>query len=284
MEEYATGARSPLWLCRQVPSTTRRHRRVRDERGDTAMLSNIWRDVRYALRTFRRSPGFAVAAMAPIALGIGINTGLFSILNSAALRPLPVPDSTELVSITSGSRAFASGGFTARAACSRCPSTAPTVMEHRRSRGSWPIRGRGRSRWARTPGGDRGGPGQLQLLRRAAAASLGRAGLHVRQLRRFRGAADRDPEPRSLDARVRRRPRIAGKTITLNGRSVGVAGVAPPASLASTSRRRRSSRRRRCAPSCGPTNTFTRTRPAGCRSPAAATAGRRPPPSPRSWP
>ena len=63
------------------------------------MLSNLWGDIRYGFRTFRRSPAFAVAAIAPIALGIGINTGVFSILNSVALRPLLTPDSNELVSI-----------------------------------------------------------------------------------------------------------------------------------------------------------------------------------------
>ena len=63
------------------------------------MLSNLWRDVRYGLRTFRRNPGFALAAIAPIALGIGINTGVFSILNSVALRPLQTPASSELVSV-----------------------------------------------------------------------------------------------------------------------------------------------------------------------------------------
>ena len=63
------------------------------------MLSNLSSDVRYALRTFRRHPGFAAAAVLPIALGIGINTGLFSMLNSVAWRPLPAPAPTELVSI-----------------------------------------------------------------------------------------------------------------------------------------------------------------------------------------
>ncbi len=63
------------------------------------MLSNVLNDIRYALRTLGRNPGFAAAAIVPIALGIGINTGVFSILNSVAWRPLPVPDPDALVSI-----------------------------------------------------------------------------------------------------------------------------------------------------------------------------------------
>jgi predicted permease len=63
------------------------------------MLSNLAADIRYALRTLRRNPGFALAAIAPIALGIGINTAIFSILNSVAWRPLPVPGGDALVSI-----------------------------------------------------------------------------------------------------------------------------------------------------------------------------------------
>ncbi len=63
------------------------------------MLSNVRNDIRYALRTLGRNPGFAVAAIVPIALGIGINTGVFSILNSVAWRSLPVPEPDALVSI-----------------------------------------------------------------------------------------------------------------------------------------------------------------------------------------
>jgi putative ABC transport system permease protein len=63
------------------------------------MLLNLRNDVRYALRTLTRNPGFAAAAIAPIALGIGINTGVFSVLNSVAWRALPVPDADALVSI-----------------------------------------------------------------------------------------------------------------------------------------------------------------------------------------
>lgn len=100
VEEYAGGTRGPAWLCRQILSTvTRRPAHTTLQERKSAMLSNLWIDVRYAVRTFRRNPGFAIAAVAPIALGIGINTGIFSILNSLAFRGLPAPGAAELVSV-----------------------------------------------------------------------------------------------------------------------------------------------------------------------------------------
>jgi predicted permease len=101
VEEYVAAHRSPLWFAGQIISIVGRRRRSRltlSERG-TEMLSNVRNDIRHALRTLRRNPGFAVAAIVPIALGIGINTGIFSIVNSAAWRALPVPDSDRLVSV-----------------------------------------------------------------------------------------------------------------------------------------------------------------------------------------
>lgn len=62
-------------------------------------IENLTADVRYALRSFCASPGFTVAAVAAIAVGIGINTGLFTVLNGFMLRAVAAPDSDELVSI-----------------------------------------------------------------------------------------------------------------------------------------------------------------------------------------
>lgn len=101
LEEYAGGKRTRFWLVGQILSTLPRSspRFVINEKGSANMLSNLSGDVRYVLRTLRRSPGFALATIAPIALGIGITTGTFSILNDVMYRPLPVPAPDELFTV-----------------------------------------------------------------------------------------------------------------------------------------------------------------------------------------
>src|ERR1700758_3753402 len=54
-------------------------------------LESIWADVRFAFRQLRKSPGFAFAAVATLALAIGANTVVFAVLNALVLRPLNVP-------------------------------------------------------------------------------------------------------------------------------------------------------------------------------------------------
>ena len=60
-------------------------------------LETVLQDVRYALRTLSRAPGFTLAAMITIALGIGANTAIFTVANTALLRPLPFADPDRLV-------------------------------------------------------------------------------------------------------------------------------------------------------------------------------------------
>ena len=73
--------------------------RYRDQRG-LPVLETLAQDARYALRAMRKSPGFAVAAVLSLALGIAATTALFSIINRTLLEPLPYPDPARLVTVS----------------------------------------------------------------------------------------------------------------------------------------------------------------------------------------
>ena len=102
-------------------TTAEARRRAERELGDPTRVAEYcqdsWRgrwldvliqDVRYAVRILRRSPGFTAAAATTLALGIGANTAMFSLVNGILLQPLPFPDADRLIQVTG---AYPQGGL-----------------------------------------------------------------------------------------------------------------------------------------------------------------------------
>ena len=74
-------------------------------------MNSFLKDVTHSLRMFARSPKFAFAAIAALALGIGTNAAIFSVVNSVLLQPLHAPDPDRVVAFSvdaTSDRAFAS--------------------------------------------------------------------------------------------------------------------------------------------------------------------------------
>ena len=88
---------------RQFGNVTLQRERTRDA-DVLGWLDSVLADVRYAVRMLLRSPVFSIVAVASLALGVGANTAVFTLMDAVMVRPLPVPHPEELVHITMSDR------------------------------------------------------------------------------------------------------------------------------------------------------------------------------------
>src|SRR5688572_4321636 len=88
-------ARELLRIERQVtqePIVLGTNRRI-------SMIADFWQDVRYGSRMLRKKPGFTAVAVVTLALGIGANTAIFSMINSVLIKALSYPEAEQLVNV-----------------------------------------------------------------------------------------------------------------------------------------------------------------------------------------
>lgn len=82
----------------------------RDQRGFVP-LEQLWQDLRHAGRSLRKSLGFSLVAVLSLALGIGVNTAIFTLFNGILLKQLPIPEAARVVQLEARGKTWTSGGL-----------------------------------------------------------------------------------------------------------------------------------------------------------------------------
>ena len=186
------------------------------------MAVDFWQDLRYAARMLVKNPGFTAVAVIALALGIGANTAIFSVVNTVLLRPLPYKDPERLVMVFEDSRAH---GY---------PRDAPTAANYI----DWRDQNQVFENIAAVAGASFNltGVGDPERLvgYRVSASVFPMLGVSPQLGRWFTTEEDQagaNPvvimSHRLWQRRLGSDPNIVGKSLTLSGRSVTVVGIMP---------------------------------------------------------
>ena len=182
-------------------------------------MRTIWNDVRYGLRMLAAAPGFTAVAVLSIAIGIGANTSMFSLVDAFMLRPLPVPHSSRIVHVASTSRSDRFGRI-----------SYPDYVDFRNQASSVS----GLLAYQQIPVGFNADPRSPARLKLGIAVSTNFFdALEVRPAmgRAFRPEEDRTPVAVISDflwqSEFGRDPSVIGRSISLSKTNFTIIGVAP---------------------------------------------------------
>ncbi|MCA1838224.1 MAG: ABC transporter permease, partial [Actinobacteria bacterium] len=190
--------------------------------GRRNVAVDLWQDLRYGLRMLVKNPGFTAVAVIALALGIGANTAIFSVVNTVLLRPLPYKDPERLVMVFEDSRAH---GF---------PRDTPTAANYI----DWRDQNHVFESMAAIAGASFNltGVGDPERITgyRVSASLFPMLGVSPQLGRWFTPDEDQAGANRVLimshrlwQRRFGGDPNIVGRALTLNGRSVTLIGIMP---------------------------------------------------------
>jgi putative ABC transport system permease protein len=203
---------------------------LEQERRRADMWEALMQDLRYAARALRRSPGFTLIAVLTLALGIGANTAIFSVVNGVLLRPLPYPSPDRLVRVYTS---FGGSGI------SRYSMSQPEFMDYKGLthvfQNAAAFTGTALTLTSGCSGS--GGACEPQRVRGITATRdlfpvLGITPLRGRNFEGDEGRAGREPVTMVTYDFWQRQfggdPTLLGRSLTMNGVSRRVIGILPP--------------------------------------------------------
>ncbi len=187
-------------------------------------MHTLWQDLRYGARMLMKAPAYTLIAVFTLALGIGANTAIFSVVNSVLLRPLPYPESERLMQIFlhNPETPNAKGGY----------GNADFQALRERNQGFDKI--------VAVSAGNRfsltGGGAPEEVVGSVVTAEFfDLLGVRLRQGRGFQSAEDKPGSPLTVvvshgfwEKYLHSNPDTVGKTVTLNSETYTVIGVTPP--------------------------------------------------------
>ncbi|MCG6957582.1 MAG: ABC transporter permease [Gemmatimonadetes bacterium] len=216
--EIARGGFGERW------TEARRLRRVPTTQRTESMLTDLWSDLRFALRNHRKHPTVAILAVITLALGVGAGTAIFSVVNGVILKPLPYRDATRLVSLEVNSGIGSTVGFYGL--------SEPELLDFGNQVSSFS----GVAGYTETEVtlGDSLSPKRIEVVQ-ATASLIPLLGVDPLLGRTFSPEEDRPGAPRlavlsygTWQAEFGGDPSVLGRSIDLNDQPTTVIGVMPP--------------------------------------------------------